>query len=735
VNKLKIKLQRCYGIKNLETEIDFSKDRACVIYASNGSMKTSFAKTFKDLSNNVASKDLIFPDRITTREIKGDTDVELSSSSVFVIEPYNAGFKSDKESTLLIRKELKEEYDAIYKELDLQKVEFVKKLKLVSQSSDCESELLTAFFDEQSTFFEIITHISPKLDGKQSKYDFKYNDIFDKKGNVKKFLDKHTDSLESYISNYDSLISNSDFFSKSGNSFGTYQAGALVDSTSDNSFFDAGHTILLNNNTKVTKADALKKLVDEEINRVVSDKKLKVIFEKVDKAIGSNTELRSFKQAIEQNNLLLVELKNYEEFKKKVWIGYLDQLTNEVNPLVSLYNSKKQELERIVSEAKEGITEWESSIKDFNERFIGLPFKLSIINKEDVILKTDTPTVGFIFFENEEEKTVEKNDLLEVLSQGERRALYLLNIIFEVQGRKKSEQKTLFIIDDIADSFDYKNKYAIIEYLKDISDDLNFYQIILTHNFDFFRTLESRLVGRCNCKMVIKSENKVELVPAEYLKPFDYFKKNIGTDNNILIASIPFVRNLAEYSGHITELNSLTSLLHIKTDTASITVLDLEKVIKSILVDKQDLDLSNGQMKVIDLIFNQADSIVQDGTDQTKLESKIVLSIAIRLKAEQFLIDNIDDETFIEEIARNQTFQLIEKYKKSFPEKRNNIILFDQVNLMTPENIHLNSFMYEPIIDLGIDHLKILYGNVGTLSQESLHEKLTQNDPNPHTIQ
>ena len=35
--------------------------------------------------------------------------------------------------------------------------------------------------------------------------------------------------------------------------------------------------------------------------------------------------------------------------------------------------------------------------------------------------------------------------------------------------------------------------------------------------------------------------------------------------------------------------------------------------------------------------------------------------------------------------------------------------LFDQVVLMTPENIHLNAFMYEPIIDTSVYHLIDLY--------------------------
>ena len=37
------------------------------------------------------------------------------------------------------------------------------------------------------------------------------------------------------------------------------------------------------------------------------------------------------------------------------------------------------------------------------------------------------------------------------------------------------------------------------------------------------------------------------------------------------------------------------------------------------------------------------------------------------------------------------------------------IKLLEDVNLMTPENIHLNSFMYEPILDMSNEHLKQLY--------------------------
>jgi len=39
----------------------------------------------------------------------------------------------------------------------------------------------------------------------------------------------------------------------------------------------------------------------------------------------------------------------------------------------------------------------------------------------------------------------------------------------------------------------------------------------------------------------------------------------------------------------------------------------------------------------------------------------------------------------------------------------------DRVILMTPENIHLNSFMYEPIVDMSDEHLRTLYDEVNAL--------------------
>ena len=75
----------------------------------------------------------------------------------------------------------------------------------------------------------------------------------------------------------------------------------------------------------------------------------------------------------------------------------------------------------------------------------------------------------------------------------------------------------------------------------------------------------------------------------------------------------------------------------------------------------------------------------------------------------------INDDEFINTVKENQTYALSKKYKEKFPDDRYSIHLIDKVNLMTPENIHINSFMYEPILDMSSDHLKKLYNEISAL--------------------
>jgi hypothetical protein len=78
------------------------------------------------------------------------------------------------------------------------------------------------------------------------------------------------------------------------------------------------------------------------------------------------------------------------------------------------------------------------------------------------------------------------------------------------------------------------------------------------------------------------------------------------------------------------------------------------------------------------------------------------------------MIGKIRDDRFVEKIVANQTSELFNKYKELFGEDGPSRTL-RRVPLMTPESIHLNSFMYEPILDISDGHLRTLLANVRAL--------------------
>ena len=71
--------------------------------------------------------------------------------------------------------------------------------------------------------------------------------------------------------------------------------------------------------------------------------------------------------------------------------------------------------------------------------------------------------------------------------------------------------------------------------------------LILTHNFDFYRTVASRLsVSRSN-SLIADYSNDVLKLEVEYYqdKPFKNWKNN--PKEKYIFALLPFVRNLIEY--------------------------------------------------------------------------------------------------------------------------------------------------------------------------------------------
>ena len=352
-----------------------------------------------------------------------------------------------------------------------------------------------------------------------------------------------------------------------------------------------------------------------------------------------------------------------------------------------------------------------------------MPFQLSAKNRSRVILGQESVLeLTFEFKEDEVTTDVEREDLLKILSNGEKKALYILNVLFEVEARKLAGSETLFVIDDLADSFDYKNKYAIIQYLKEMTECENFKLILLTHNFDFLRTVLSRGVANYGqCFMAQKGDTGVTLNKAEYIRnPFTKkLKGQFFSSGMQRIASIPFVRNIIEYTkGEEDEdYTTLTSLLHWKSDSASITNEDLDKIFKKTFHGQGGKAWSSPQEPVMELLTRQAEQAV-NADEGINFENKIVLSIAIRILAEKYMISEINDPSFTGMITKNQTEKLRKEFRKRNLGTAEIQEVLERVSLMTSENIHVNAFMYEPIIDISDAALRQLYSQVKELKTE-----------------
>lgn len=716
---LRVNLENCYGIRKLEFDFNFGEQRQYAIYAPNGVMKSSLAKCFQDVAGGQASSDRIYPARTTVRQIEAD-GAALSAAQVFVVEPYNETYRSNRMSTLLANQELRGRYDKVRELIDQKSDLLVTAISNASGLKKGAAERMAKdVAQDPNDFMTAISRLAQEVADNAYPHlaDIEYAKVFNEKVEAQILSADIQGGLAEYMAAYEQLVAGSYFFRKGV--FNHNNASAVAKNLKENGFFKADHSVYVNNKdvrTEIKTEADLERHIDLEKQSILGDAKLVAAFDKIDKLLSKNADVKEFRDYLAANEKLLPELTKPDRLKARLWASYMSVSKSAYDDLVATYAEGKVELEAVVAEAKAQATRWAEVIAEFNERF-AVPFIVTVENQHDVILKADAPSIRFRFRDQgADEVQVDEGSLRAVLSGGEKRALYLLNIIFEVIARRDAGVKTLFILDDIADSFDYKNKYAIVEYLHDISEEASFYQLVLTHNYDFFRTVSKRLHLKREHKLhTVKNQDSVSLKQEKYQNnPFRHWKDNLGAAGNddFIVAMVPFARNIAEYTDRPDVESALTGFLHIKNGSENLTLSDLQVQMAQVMSFPVGFALPDAGRKFFDVLTDRAKATCAMKDEEIELESKIVLAIAIRLEAERYMIKKIADEAFVAGISKNQTSTLFAKYKKENPNEKDALSTIKQVNLMTPENIHINSFMYEPILDMANDHLRKLYDKV-----------------------
>lgn len=733
MNKLNIDFSNCFGIESLQHEFDFSRGNVFSIYARNGLMKTSFANTFQCIQKNkeddICDKIFGYPGNATVQL----DDTPISAEQIFTIKSYESSYESDISPLLIkggIQQQLQEVLKAHKKFLKALEKASGLKIKRTSQGKEVyelEPQIISDFaFEEDSVLLNL-----SRLDSYIPEVrfdDVSYTSIFDETSLKKIRNSKFQDGIADFISASDEIYESFEYLEK-----GQLTLPKLKDlkkSLEKDSFFVKDNYISLSGEDAVTDIATL----DCRISEIETKIRQLPAYQEIEKLLN-DTKGTILKDVIETHPEIVeyLTLDKLNSLRKSLWGSYIKTNSALFDDLCEKYRAFSDAIDAMQIDD----TPWKKALDIFNQRFT-VPFSMTISNLKGAIIGESVPHVEFTFMNGTDSRTIDRRRLeeLDTLSQGEKRALYLLNIIFDIEQLKASGQERLLIVDDIADSFDYKNKYAIIEYLYEIAQEPNFYMLILTHNFDFHRTVSSRLdIARQNRLTADLNNAALTLEQELYQKqPFEYWRDN-PTEKHIL-ALIPFVRNLVEY-GKDQNISStgddfvyLTSLLHEKADSHAITFADIEPLYKTYMGVMRFDAAINLADPVLGNLYTICDDITATDTD---LENKIVLAIGIRHKAEEFMISEITSyagqlnyknrrniqlvtsSDFLARVANssNQTRELLKGYRQ-FGEN-GKITILDEVSIMTPEHIHINSFMYEPLLDMDINELLSLYNRVKTL--------------------
>lgn len=741
MNKLCIDLENCYGIGTMKHEIDYLKSNIAIIYAPNGTMKSSLAKTFDAISKNQKVEERVYgyDSKYSIIDERGNA---ITPNSIIVVNPFD---KEDckEQGLLMANPDLRKQYIEIHKSIDFLKEVLFSKLKKQlgygpRTKFDAEVQFLFDWGYQKNKMHECLEAVNIMMNDPDMSCDLNVDDV----DYELLFNDKVIDMISSgetakliveYERKYSELIEQSLYMHKGIIDHNNYSNISKV--LNSNGFFSAKNEIRLNakdgsESREVKSHTELDQLIQREKERILNTQELKSLFEQINKLIDKNKETRAMNNFIQSHQEIVGEYKDIARFKKKIWIKVIQKYQNEFNVLLDGYIRAKEELEKLRKQAKQEVTEWTKVLELFKERFY-VPFEIIADNQEDVILNMDMPSFKYIFTDNVHKKEISKDKLLEVLSTGEERAYYILNMIFRIIVAQQEGKEKLIVLDDISESFDYKNKYAIIEFLLDISQiednagNKIFKMLILTHNFDFYRTASSRLQCATNAFIAYTDDGNIKFSKSMYIRNlFSNYKSKIKANVNdkLIVATIPFVRNLIEYKEGEEDnaYKKLTSLLHYKKDTVSIKLKEIEKIYEDHWLGSGKTEFAKGREEesVYGIIIAEADKI--NNNESIEIENKLVLSIAIRLKAEKYMIKNIiekvpNGEEIVNRIreGNRQTGILKQAYKENIVDE--NINLLEQVTLMTSENIHINSFMYEPILDMSVKHLYDLYHKITIL--------------------
>ena len=695
------KMENAFGIKKLSINVCNQKQlKNVAIYAPNGTFKTSFSKTFNDLSKN----ERVF-DRLTDEDLKCDCYIGLHKINEAVLKDNMIVFSKEIMDGIDFNKELqsdllrittidyknnelnslKNKLDEIYNEL----IQYINSLKI-----------------KEEDFINIVGCVE------KTKID-RIRSLLNTIKNAQIIENDEIVEAKLLFSKTYTIIDNAEF-KKNINEF-----KSIIISEEGSDFFTNGFTInnalqfvkTINNTSFLSKKDKriikisdlefddpikLEEFINGKIEKVINTQDGKKLYDFIDKEMGKSKNTSEFKSKL-KSDIRYLELFSYTRKEillskiKRLYLLSIDERINEINEL-------KTQIEDISNEANEQITLFEKAIEIFNERF-NPAFITKIENKKSIYLDHSFPQIVF-YHKRVQTKRNNLQEISSILSSGEKTALNVIKFIVKYESIKQNNP--IIILDDVVETFDYGNRHAFLRYIQELKS-LNCNIIVLSNNYDFFRTVCSR-AELTPLAATINKDYSINITGNKHLLlKFDKIKDISSADK--LIFSIPFARETDDLRGG-RHKEFYDKLFHYNKSSSRLHV---NKVISVLNEFSNKITYSDkNNPKFIDILYQECDKVISKKNDPFEIKPKIILALGIRIKCEQLIIDK--DFTKINSINKNQTKALYDIYKDLFVESF--LEVMDEVLVATPEFLHLNAFMYEPLIDINPEKLIRIYNKL-----------------------
>ncbi len=696
------KLENAYGIKELKVSFDDNTLSQNLVYSKNGTFKTSFSRCLYNLSNNEKEK---IEDRITkipaNIEMKmiddeGESNNLINKFLVFSREIYEEKSLSDyeKELEMLTIDKRKQEYvqDLINSTLEEPIAELQINAKSINLDLQKALETLNIpYKGKLDWYLEVFKYIDGAPDENISEINLKT--IFQKTYDILD-NDNFQENINNYINIYNKKIKEELF----DDDFDENSCISFLESLKKTKFMneDKKRGVILNG-TSYYDYDSVQEIINKTMKNISSSPEILKSNQELIKSMGTSNEAQKLKKEIINNPLLIKQL---SLGRKKIIRIALKNSGLQTKYWINILENAMSELKKIYDEVQNMNSKFEKAIEIYKLRFRPV-FDIKIKNKKESMLGLDLPSLYFKY--KKYDCDIEEKFLYDILSSGEKTSLNIIKFIVEYISNKDS--KPFIILDDIVETFDYANRYAFIEYINDmVNDDTPV--IVLTHNFEFYRTLHSRI------KKLVPLVTNVDEKGRIFIQECSKINRNIEDVLNVqskkeLFFAIPYLREAKMILQDNNEI--LNACLHYKEKTLKLILKD----IMDLFPKKIKLDI-DPNLFYLDELENVLSSIKM--TNNYDLVEKTIYSIGCRVFLEQKIIQKNFD--LIKDVNENQFAYIIKKYHNQLNEKV--LELAERVSISTPEFIHGNAFMYEPLIDIDGFYLKELYDDIKKLNIDSI---------------